>query len=387
MDIQKIKQLSEKYLGEQVELLKHFAAIDCESKDVKGNRKIVDVARKMLSSINRISMEEMFFEGTGAHLIARIKPDNPSGKIVLNAHLDTVFPAGFAEKHPPFVDNDNWLHGLGTGDCKGGFAVSAYAVKIASELGLLPNKEIVMIYSCDEEIGSITSREVFQKEAIGAECAYVFESAFKTDKGYGVVNERRGVILGELDIIGVEAHAGGAYLEGHSANKELAHKILKLYSFNDYDRQIYYNAAPISGGRPNGVVSGDAHMGFCCAGLPTNESFAEAEANIESLAMNNEDPICKTTVSHRVLFPALEKSEMGHKAFEIAEQAGDLLGITMEEIAEPTATDANWFCYYGIPSVDAFGPIQFGMHTTEEKVYIPSIREKTELFAVMLSIM
>ncbi|MPM90460.1 hypothetical protein SDC9_137581 [bioreactor metagenome] len=209
----------------------------------------------------------------------------------------------------------------------------------------------------------------------------------KTEKGYGVVNERRGVILGELDIIGVEAHAGGAYLEGHSANKELAHKILKLYSFNDYDRQIYYNAAPISGGRPNGVVSGDAHMGFCCAGLPTNESFEEAETNIESLAMDNEDPVCRTTVSHRMLFPALEKSEMGHKAYEIAAKAGEILGITIEEMAEPTATDANWFCYYGVPAVDAFGPIQFGMHTTQEKVYIPSIKEKTELFALMLAIM
>lgn len=387
MDIHKLSELSEKYLAEQVELLKQFASIDCESKNVEGNRKVVDFAREVLSSIKGISLEEKFFEGTGAHLIARIKPNNPNGKIVLNAHLDTVFPAGFAEKYPPYIDKENWIHGLGTGDCKGGFAVSAFAVKIASELGILPNKEIVMIYSCDEEIGSITSRKVFEEEAVGAECAYVFESASKTEKGYGVVNERRGVILGELDIIGVEAHAGGAYLEGHSANKELAHKILKLYSFNDYDRQIYYNAAPISGGRPNGVVSGDAHMGFCCAGLPTNESFAEAETNIESLAKNNEDPVCKTTVSYRTLFPALEKSEMGHMAFEVAAKAGEMLGIAMEEIAEPTATDANWFCYYGIPAVDAFGPIQSGMHTTEEKVYIPSIREKTELFALMLSIM
>lgn len=387
MDIHKISGLSEKYLDEQIDLLKRFAAIDCESKNVEGNRKVVDIAREILSTIEGISMEEMFFEGTGAHLIARIKPDNPNGKIVLNAHLDTVFPAGFAEKYPPYIDEQNWLHGLGVGDCKAGFAVSAFAVKIASELGLLPNKEIIMIYSCDEEIGSITSRDVFKKVASGAECAYVFESALKTEKGYGVVNERRGVILGELDIIGVEAHAGGAYLEGHSANKELAHKILKLYSFNDYDRQIYYNAAPISGGRPNGVVSGDAHMGFCCAGLPTNESFAEAEANIESLAMNNEDPACQTTVKHRMLFPALEKSEMGHKAYEIAAKAGDMLGIIIEEMAEPTATDANWFCYYGIPAVDAFGPIQFGMHTTQEKVYIPSIKEKTEVFALMLAIM
>ena len=95
-------------------------------------------------------MEEMFFEGCGTHLIARIKPEHPEGKIILNSHMDTVFPVGYAAKFPPYVDEDNWLHGLGSGDCKAGFAVSAYAVKIASELGLLPNKEIVMLYSCDD---------------------------------------------------------------------------------------------------------------------------------------------------------------------------------------------------------------------------------------------
>ena len=388
MDIEKIKELSEKYLQEQVDLLLRFTAIDSESNYVEGNRQVVDIARSVLETIPGISMEEMFFEGCGSHLIARIKPENPEGKIILNAHLDTVFPVGYAAQYPPYVDDENWLHGLGSGDCKAGFAVSAFAVKIASELGILPNKEIVMLYSCDEEIGSITSREVFKKEAAGTDCAYIFESAVKTENGYGVVSERRGVILGALDIKGVEAHAGGAYMKGHSATKELAHKILTLYSFNDYEREIYYNVAPISGGRPNGIVAGDAHMEFCCAGLPDNTAaFAEAEANIESLAASNEDPVCETTVSHRILFPALEKNEMGHKAFTIAEKAGQLLGINMEEIAEPTATDANWFYYFGVPAVDAFGPVESGMHTTEEKIYIPSIAEKTALFAAMLGIM
>lgn len=386
--IKQIQNLSQQYLGTQVELLKKMTAIDSESKYVSGNRQVVDIARSVLATIPGVTMEEMFFEGTGTHLIARIKPEHPDGKIILNAHLDTVFPVGYAEKFPPYVDEANWLHGLGSGDCKAGFAVSAFAVKIASELGILPNKEIVMLYSCDEEIGSITSREVFEKEAPGTECAYIFESAAQTEKGYGVVTERKGVILGALDVKGVEAHAGGAYLAGHSATKELAYKILKLYSFNDYEREIYYNVAPISGGRPNGIVAGDAHMEFCVAGLPDNTaSFAEAEANIESLASSNEDPVCETTVSHRILFPALEKNDMGHRAFLIAEKAGQMLGLTMEEIAEPTATDANWFYSFGVPAVDAFGPVESGMHTTEEKVCIPTIAEKTALFAAMLGVM
>lgn len=387
METAKIKEMAGECLESQVELLKRFAAIDCESKNEDGNRKVVDIAKEVLSSIDGIEIKEVYFEGTGSHIVARIVPENPEGKIVINCHMDTVFPAGFAEKNPPYIDDENWLHGLGVGDCKGGFVVSAYAVKTASKLGLLPNKEIVMIYSCDEEIGSVTSSVVFEQEAMGAECAFVFEGAVKRGDGYGIVTERRGVILGALDIKGVEAHAGGAYLEGHSAVKELAHKILKYYNFNDYDREIYYNVAPISGGRPNGVVAGDAHMEFCVAGLPTNESFAEAEANIRSLAESNEDPVCKTTVDYRTLFPALERTKKGSEMCAIAEKAGELLGMHIEEAFEPTATDANWFCYFGVPAIDALGPLNYGIHTTEEKVYIPSIREMTELFTTMLAIM
>ena len=387
MDVKRIKEAAEGCLMEQVELLKEFARVDCESKDIEGNRRVVDIAKRVLSDIEGIEIKEDFFEGTWAHIVARICPERPEGKIVVNCHMDTVFPKGFAEKNPPFIDEDNWLHGLGVGDCKGGFAVSAYAIKIASMLGLLPNKEIIMIYSCDEEIGSITSSVVFEKEAQGAECAFVFEGAVKTDKGYGIVTQRRGVILGALDIKGVEAHAGGAYLQGHSAIKELAHKILKYYSFNDYEREIYYNVAPISGGRPNGVVAGDAHMEFCVAGLPTNSSFAEAEANIRSLAETNEDPVCETAVEYRTLFPALERTKKGSEMCSLAVRAGELLGMSVEETSEPTATDANWFCYFGIPAIDALGPVQSGIHTTEEKVYIPSIKDMTELFTAMLAIM
>ena len=166
MDINKIKELAEGYLQEQVDLLMRFTSVDSESNYVEGNRQVIDMARAVLETIPGVTMEEMFFEGCGTHLIARIKPEHPEGKIILNSHMDTVFPVGYAAKFPPYVDEDNWLHGLGSGACKAGFAVSAYAVKIASELGLLPNKEIVMLYSCDEEIGSITSRKVFEKHLV-----------------------------------------------------------------------------------------------------------------------------------------------------------------------------------------------------------------------------
>ena len=75
--------------------------------------------------------------------------------------------------------------------------------------------------------------------------------------------------------------------------------------------------------------------------------------------------------SYRTLFPALERTKKGSEMCAIAEKAGELLGMHIEEAFEPTATDANWFCYFGVPAIDALGPLNYGIHTTEEKVYIP----------------
>ena len=107
------------------------------------------------------------------------------------------------------------------------------------ELGLLPDVEIDMIYACDEEQGSMTGREVYHRLSEGADAAFIFEPGELTASGkHAVITSRQGVILGNLDITGVEAHAGCAYSKGHSANKELAHKI----NGETAQRIVYYGA-------------------------------------------------------------------------------------------------------------------------------------------------
>ena len=52
-------------------------------------------------------------------MVGRIKPANAEGKIIISAHLDTIFHAGDAEKHP-FRIEEGYAYGLGIADCKGG---------------------------------------------------------------------------------------------------------------------------------------------------------------------------------------------------------------------------------------------------------------------------
>lgn len=75
--------------------------------------------------------------GLGTHLVARVRPEQPRGKVLLAAHLDTVFGPGFAEKHPFHIEGE-WAHGLGAGDCKSGVLISLFGALILKKAGLLP---------------------------------------------------------------------------------------------------------------------------------------------------------------------------------------------------------------------------------------------------------
>ena len=203
--IEKIKNKAEEYLPAQIEMLTQYASFDSETHYIEGNRKAVDVTKKHLDALSP-EYEEIVYENVGTHLLARINPGAPK-RIIINAHLDTVFPVGFAAEHKPYRDGDR-LYGLGMIDCKGGVAVSCYAVRILKDLGLLPDIEIDMLYTCDEEQGSMTGQEVYGKVSPGAYAAFVFEPGYKQDGVIPVLTSRQGVILGNLDIKGVEAHAG-----------------------------------------------------------------------------------------------------------------------------------------------------------------------------------
>ncbi|MBS4959791.1 MAG: M20/M25/M40 family metallo-hydrolase [Clostridiales bacterium] len=383
---EKAAQGAEKYFYEQVEYLKTFCGIDCGTWNEKGNAQVVQIIENLLKSMG-CDVQRVYEKGLGTHLVGKLTPSSPEGKIVLNAHIDTVFGEGLTAEHPFYIEGD-YAYGLGILDCKSGVLIAIYAVKIMLEAGLLPKKEIVFLFNCDEEIGTQSGSKLYAREAKDAQYAFIFESGVENNDGSAsFITSRKGVILGTIDVEGKEAHAGAAYLEGRSAILEMAHQIIQIFGFSDMDRQIYYNVAPITGGKPNGIVAGSAHGEFCVAGLPTNASFQEAEDNLKSLEKKIHVNGCKVKVSYRTLFPAMEKNEKNHRAYQLLELPAKLLGMKIKEDTSPAATDAAYFSSLGIPSVDALSAIGGKIHTVEEYLYLPSLKERTKFFAVVLGCM
>ena len=81
------------------------------------------------------------------------------------------------------------------------------------------------------------------------------------------------------------------------------------------------------------------------------------------------------------------KTQRRRDPAEAAAEAAELLGWEPEEIADPAATDGAYLSTYGVPTVDALSAIAEQIHTTEERVRIPSIRDRTALCAAMLGLL
>ena len=127
--LQAAKEGAKKYFDEQVSLLTKFSSIDCGTGDEEGNKKIVAIVENLLNTIQGIQIEKHYSKGFGQHIVAKLKPENPDGKIILSAHMDTVFKKGDTAENPPHIEGDRF-YGLGSADCKGGLLVSIYGVKI-----------------------------------------------------------------------------------------------------------------------------------------------------------------------------------------------------------------------------------------------------------------
>ena len=80
----------------------------------------------------------------------------------------------------------------------------------------------------------------------------------------------------------------------------------------------------------------------------------------------------------------MEKGPQNTKAFNTLKKPAELLGMEINELYVPGATDGAYFSSLGIPTVDALSAEFKDIHTVNECVNMPSIKERTKFFATVL---
>ena len=307
-----------------------------------------------------------------------LKTGEKGKPIFLLGHTDTVFPPDH-----PFQTcrrDGEWLRGPGTADMKGGLAVMVYALKALHRVCPEELPGIAVILGADEEIGSVTSRKVYDRESKKACLCLVGECAGKRGE---IVVSRNGKAGGRMEISGRSSHVGAEKKEKASAILELAHKVIDLESLNDRFPGVRANVGHIEGGLGPGTIPAQASLLFDLR-WREEEHYARLVKMVRKIAATRKHPHCTSRVTFLNHRPAMPPSEKTKKFVFLLRQTAKELGQRVPSEHRQGTSDGNFFAAGGVPTIDGFGPIGLHDHTSEERILISSLKDRTALLAVFL---
>lgn len=96
------------------------------------------------------------------------------GQVLALGHSDTVWPLGTL-RTMPFREEDGRLWGPGVLDMKSGIAFLIFAVRAMREMELPAPSKVVLQLNADEEVGSVDSRALTEKNAARSHTVLVLE--------------------------------------------------------------------------------------------------------------------------------------------------------------------------------------------------------------------
>ena len=305
-------------------------------------------------------------------------------KILLIAHMDTVYLRGMLAKQPFRIDG-NRAYGLGIADDKQGIAVILHALSILKAMNFRDYGLVTVLINADEERSSPGSRNLLTK--LGGEHDAVFScesSRVESDK-LSLTTAGIGAVV--LNVKGKASHAGSAPELGRNALYELSHQILQTRDLSDPSIGVKMNWTVASAGTNRNVIPAIASA--------TADVRVLRVADYEGIEQKIKERIGKQLISDtkvEMTFerrrPPLELTPANAALAKHAQRIYTELGkdLVIGDVAEGGGTDAAFAALKTkAPVIERFGLRGFGAHSNDtEYVNIDSIEPRLYLLARMI---
>ncbi|HEX7119907.1 MAG TPA: M20 family metallopeptidase [Longimicrobiales bacterium] len=324
------------------------------------------------------SIEWVDAPGRGRHLVARVPGREAALEpVVVLGHLDTVHPRGtLAER--PFRVVGGRAEGPGTYDMKAGLALVAEALLLFHETGTAPRRPVTVLVTCDEEIGSGTSRALIEATARGAAAVLVPEPPLP---GGAAKTGRKGVAGYRILTHGRASHAGLEPEKGVNAILELAHQTIRAMALAEPDRGTTISVGRTGGGTATNVVPAEAW-----AELDVRFTTVAEQRRVDDAlrALTPVLPGARVTVEGGENRPPLEQTAGVLRLYRHARALAAELGFELGEGVAGGASDGNFTGALGVPTLDGLGPMGGGAHSVDEHVVVADLTRRAALYARLL---
>ena len=369
---------AEQYKADALKLLERLVNIDSGSGYEPGLTQVSDIAVDELKQLG-FSIERVPDKAANnSHVVATLKSTGKA-KILLMAHMDTVFKEGSAAERP-FHIKDGRAYGPGVMDDKGGIVAGIYALKVLKNQGFKDYAQITFLLDASEETGSEAASELIRNTAKGHDVTLNLEPGRPAD---GLVVWRKGSATALVEVKGKAAHAGVAPELGRNAAMEVAHQILQLGKLGDEDKKTTINFTVLKAGDRTNVIPDQATAkADVRAALP--EEFDRIEKDLARVSANKLIPETEVKTSLQRGLPPMPQTAESDRLVAIAQGIYGELGRKLTIEGSGGAADASLSAGVGTPTLDGFGIVGGNIHTPEEYAEVESVVPRVYLLSRMI---
>ncbi len=372
--------------------VQEWAAINTGTANIEGLDRMADILADAFAqlpgkvelvepdTVTAISPEGCEYEKPhGQHMILRVRPD-AERRFILTGHMDTVFPADHPFQDISWLDDDT-INGPGTADMKGGLCVILHALGTFERTADAHRIGYDVMINSDEETGSLASRGLIENLARGKYAALTFEPSALPDGT--LAHARGGTGNYSITITGQSAHAGRNPQDGRNAIVAASDLVLQIKALEAED--ITVNPAKIEGGAANNVVPDLAILRFNIRpkSIDAMERFdGELDAILRKIETGHEVGVQRHGGVTRPPKPVDDKAQA---LFDLVRDCGAELGQKIGWKPSGGVCDGNNIAATGVPVVDTMGVRGGAIHSPQEFMIVPSLRERAALSALVLT--
>jgi glutamate carboxypeptidase len=301
-------------------------------------------------------------------------------RLLLLAHMDTVFPDGSALARPFRVEGDRGM-GPGISDMKAGLLAGFLAIDVLREARSDWRPSVTYVCTPDEEIGSPFSKPTIQEVATEVDACFVLEAGRENGN---VVSARKGMATVQIESAGLAAHAGVEPERGRSAILDAAHKVTALHSLNGRWADVSVNVGVVAGGtRPN-VVPAACHMEVDVRAAD-DATYDAALEEVSRIASESMIPGSSSTVTVLQAHRPMIKGPATGRLVSLVQEISRQLGYEVSDQSTGGASDGNTASAMGVPTLDGLGPVGGGPHSEGEWLDLTSIVPRVATLACLLA--
>ncbi len=377
-----------------LQTMKSLVEIESGSTDHEGLEKIANLIASRLQALG--AQTELLEPGPEIYKmfdtpekIGRIVRATFTGtgtkKILLIAHMDTVYPRGMLAGQPFKIDGDR-AYGLGIADDKQGIAVILHTLSMLRTLNFRDYGTLTVLINGDEEVSSPGSRFLLEKMGAAHDAVLSFEGGGnpQTDQ---IRLATSGIGAATLTVRGRASHAGAAPHLGVNALYEMAHQVLQARDLSNPKVGTHVNWTLARAGIVRNMIPPGAQA-QADVRVDRVADLDGIEQSLRARIKNKLLPETEVTLDFERRRPPLQASDASRALGAHAVALYAEIGYKLDLRDRPTGggTDAAFAALATqAPVVEGFGLRGFGAHSTDsEYVLIPSIAPRLYLATRMI---